>query len=421
MPVHAGFVHLKRALRLLAAFLLVVGLLTSCGDDQSADTTDAADPTPVATTPPIPTTTPVATAEPTATTEPIATVEPTAAPAPTATSIPPTAVPATPTAVPPTPTAVPTATVEPTATPAPTPAPLPQTQRFEVAVGEEFVVALDNPSAEYRWELEEAIDTEVVLLVDEDYVGPGGATATAPGVQLFTFRGVADGWTVMKFWYVRPFSDPPLLPARALVEVIVGSGVPSCTGRFDIVAGEEFVVILQSNPTTGYSWDFSEPLDTNVVILIDEVFIPPSSTALGSGGWQQFRFRGVADGTTSINMWYVRDFDVPLAPAEFATFDVIVGTGIPACDVQFDISVGETFDIVLQSEPSTDYTWLLRDAVDPAILELVDQRDSQGLHRFRFRGVGAGSTTVNLWNVRLSDDPLAPSDSATFAVNVRAN
>ena len=100
--------------------------------------------------------------------------------------------------------------------------------------------------------------------------------------------------------------------------------------RFDVEAGDRFSVVLESNPTTGFAWSLAAPLPSDVVRLVDDRYHEPDTDLVGTGGHQELTFEASGDGSTYIQLWYVRRFDDPPEPAERAQFEVIVGSGVPA-------------------------------------------------------------------------------------------
>ena len=99
--------------------------------------------------------------------------------------------------------------------------------------------------------------------------------------------------------------------------------------RFTVDVGEEFQVVLESNVTTGYGWQLEAPLDGAVLELVGDRYEAPDTDLVGAAGRQVLGFRAVGDGSTFIQLWYVRPFDDPPEPADRAQFEVIVGTGVP--------------------------------------------------------------------------------------------
>lgn len=87
----------------------------------------------------------------------------------------------------------------------------------------------------------------------------------------------------------------------------------------------EFSIILVSNPTTGYSWSFTVPLDDKVITLTGDEFLPPDNLRKGAPGKQLWTFRAVGEGETTISLEYVRPWEKGKPPARSMTFTVIAG------------------------------------------------------------------------------------------------
>jgi inhibitor of cysteine peptidase len=85
----------------------------------------------------------------------------------------------------------------------------------------------------------------------------------------------------------------------------------------------EFSIILESNPTTGYSWTFSNPLDTKVIDLTGDEFISPDNLRKGAPGKQLWTFRVVGEGETAISLEYIRPWEKGKPPVRAQTFTVI--------------------------------------------------------------------------------------------------
>ena len=96
------------------------------------------------------------------------------------------------------------------------------------------------------------------------------------------------------------------------------------TTVIEVIAGKEFVISLESNPTTGYSWDFSSPPDPEVVELLDAAYRPPATPRIGAGGKQVWTFRAVGPGETGIALKYLRPWEEGVPPARRAVFTVVV-------------------------------------------------------------------------------------------------
>jgi len=89
-----------------------------------------------------------------------------------------------------------------------------------------------------------------------------------------------------------------------------------------VKAGQKFIIRMESNPTTGYSWQLSKDLD-NIIVLVNNTFIPPDSKLCGAGGHELWTFKAIEPGQTNIIIKYVRPWEKN-QPARTNVFTVIV-------------------------------------------------------------------------------------------------
>jgi inhibitor of cysteine peptidase len=87
----------------------------------------------------------------------------------------------------------------------------------------------------------------------------------------------------------------------------------------ELEKGEEIVILLDSNPTTGYSWIPGEEIDTNIVTLTDSKFIQTETEKelVGSGGREVFTFEAKNSGQTEIILYYQRPWEKAELKDEF--------------------------------------------------------------------------------------------------------
>lgn len=71
--------------------------------------------------------------------------------------------------------------------------------------------------------------------------------------------------------------------------------------------GDEFTIILEGNPTTGYEWTWTIN-DKNHVELLDETY-DSASSLIGAGGKYSFKFKVLSEGVSTIDFEYGRSFD----------------------------------------------------------------------------------------------------------------
>lgn len=70
---------------------------------------------------------------------------------------------------------------------------------------------------------------------------------------------------------------------------------------------EEFVITLETNPTTGYDWEAA--FDENYLELLEKKYLPPETRLVGAGGQDKFRFKALESGGTEIVFSYERPWE----------------------------------------------------------------------------------------------------------------
>ncbi len=88
-------------------------------------------------------------------------------------------------------------------------------------------------------------------------------------------------------------------------------------------AGEQFEIMLTSNPTTGYTWDKNEVYDKAYLEMVKSNYIAPQTDRVGAGGTQQYIFKALKAGSTTIKMTYKRSWE-STASDKTITFDVTI-------------------------------------------------------------------------------------------------
>jgi inhibitor of cysteine peptidase len=88
--------------------------------------------------------------------------------------------------------------------------------------------------------------------------------------------------------------------------------------------GKLFAITLDANPTTGYTWQFAQPLDASILKLAGSEFKRTDDKLIGSGGQQVWTFRALDQGATTISLKYVRPWEKDAPPARIVTYTVTV-------------------------------------------------------------------------------------------------
>lgn len=81
---------------------------------------------------------------------------------------------------------------------------------------------------------------------------------------------------------------------------------------------------LETNPTTGYGWQLISPNDRKVLRLYYSKYRPSTTKLLGAGGNEEWKFRAMAAGTTTIKLIYLRVWERSTPPAKEFTITVRV-------------------------------------------------------------------------------------------------
>jgi inhibitor of cysteine peptidase len=87
----------------------------------------------------------------------------------------------------------------------------------------------------------------------------------------------------------------------------------------ELEKGEEITILLDSNPTTGYSWILGEEMDSTIVELTDSMFLQTEKEKelVGAGGSEVFTFEAKNSGHTEIVLCYQRPWEEAELKDEF--------------------------------------------------------------------------------------------------------
>jgi len=115
-----------------------------------------------------------------------------------------------------------------------------------------------------------------------------------------------------------------------LVSLLAACGAPSSSRTIteqeagktiEISKGETITVLLEGNPTTGYTWELASE-DLSILKQVGEPAFTPDSQAAGSGGKVSLKFEAVTAGQGILQLVYHRSFEPDEPPVR--TFEAIV-------------------------------------------------------------------------------------------------
>ena len=93
----------------------------------------------------------------------------------------------------------------------------------------------------------------------------------------------------------------------------------------DAKVGQEFVIALESNPTTGYGWQVQS--DDSLLELVNSEFesgAPADSQIVGAGGEEKFTFKALTKGETVVTLVYKRSWEETTGQEETRLFHVLI-------------------------------------------------------------------------------------------------
>lgn len=103
------------------------------------------------------------------------------------------------------------------------------------------------------------------------------------------------------------------LTSLLAVSLIAGcAGIATYTDPSETISttvNGEFVIALDSNPSTGYSWNVS--YDASLLSLEKDEYNPDKKAEglVGAGGTQYYQFKALKTGSTEVNLTYLRSWE----------------------------------------------------------------------------------------------------------------
>jgi len=251
-------------------------------------------------------------------------------------------------------------------------------------------------------------------------------TAGVDAKVYFRYLVKDAGTSEIRLGYIRPLdvNDTPerLFNVKIVAEKAAETAAPGKTVVLEtkdndtsvtVKAGDTVQVKLRSNRTTGYSWaEIKDKTDAKVLKSDGGNYEvnPHPEGMVGVGGVETFTFTAVAPGKTEIALGYARPWEKDKEPAQAFKVTVVVEAAdaapqTAATDAKefalgdkdsgksLELHVGDTVKLVLNTNPTTGFSWTKIDKVDSSILKLEKNDYQQNANPGRMVGVG-GKTTI---------------------------
>ena len=94
------------------------------------------------------------------------------------------------------------------------------------------------------------------------------------------------------------------------------------TNELETKKDDNFSVILEANPTTGYQWAID--FEADYLQLVDREYTPASSELIGGGGDEIFNFLALKSGQTEITFSYLRPWEEDKPAIEEKIYQIII-------------------------------------------------------------------------------------------------
>ena len=91
-----------------------------------------------------------------------------------------------------------------------------------------------------------------------------------------------------------------------------------------VAVGSKFAIVLESNRTTGYRWEYYSPGNAAFLKLLGIEYRASATGLVGSGGREVLMFEAVGKGKSEISLNYARPWGKDIPPAKSVTFKVNV-------------------------------------------------------------------------------------------------
>jgi predicted secreted protein len=94
----------------------------------------------------------------------------------------------------------------------------------------------------------------------------------------------------------------------------------------EVNVGQQFVVELESNPSTGYQWQFADALDIRLLKALSDKnrFEAPLGAQRDTGGKDLWFFKAVGKGKTVIHLKYAKSQKGEVRPAKLVDIMVTI-------------------------------------------------------------------------------------------------
>ena len=210
---------------------------------------------------------------------------------------------------------------------------------IHVLPGETIRVKLrSNPSTGFSWALGPIEEGKLETSGESEFEADSHREGEAGygGCEIWTFKAERSGETEISLSYARPWEDERPAAKTFNLHVVIGAASPliaagdklnlteADNGKIiEVHTGDIIRITLESNITTGYSWENADKVDKDILALDSNDYVsdPNPEELDGVGGNTVIVYRALKPGKTKIDLIYLQSWE----PSEFDTkFSVTV-------------------------------------------------------------------------------------------------
>jgi inhibitor of cysteine peptidase len=92
----------------------------------------------------------------------------------------------------------------------------------------------------------------------------------------------------------------------------------------EVNLGEDVVITLEANHSTGFSWQLAQPLEKDILEFTESQYISSNTGLLGAGGKEVWTLKTLQRGKTEVALKYAQPWEKDKPPAKEVQFVIII-------------------------------------------------------------------------------------------------
>lgn len=193
-------------------------------------------------------------------------------------------------------------------------------------------------------------------------------------------------------------------------------------------AGAGVSVILEENPTTGYTWNYIQSPE-GILKEVSSEYVQDAGTqeVVGAGGKHTWTFEPASQGGTVLHYAYAKPFEEGVAPLRLVSFVYSVDGHMKATLWGSAEAAGKEVFISLAENPTTGYQWALEQSIEGVLDTHSDAYipsgepggllGAGGTHTWRFTAAAQGEVSLRFSHERSFEPGVVQELRFTFTVD----